>query len=78
MPDVPPQETEEVWFNSFLLKREVEFDHLDELTTAELDRLICETITLRDDAETTRGKRLMCGYFMQKAMLVRNDRKGAE
>jgi hypothetical protein len=78
MPEVPPQESSDLWFNSFLLKREVELDHLDELTPAELDRIICETRITREDPETKRGKWLLCGYFHEKAMLIRNDRKEAQ
>ena len=72
---IPAQESTEQVFNSFLLRREVDLDRLDELSPNELDRVIAETATLIKDAETSRGKRLVCGYFYEKAMLIRNDRK---
>lgn len=73
----PGQESAEQWLNFFLLRREVELDHLDELSPNELDRVIAETATLIKDSETSRGKRLLCGYFYEKALLIRTDRKEA-
>jgi hypothetical protein len=75
--NIPPQESGEIWLNSFLLKREVELDHLEELTHNELDRVIVECKTVITDMETSRGKRLLCGYFLEKALLIRSDRKEA-
>jgi len=75
--NIPAQESGEIWLNSFLLKREIELDHLNELSPNELDRVIAECKTVITDMETSRGKRLLCGYFMEKALLVRADRKEA-
>jgi hypothetical protein len=75
--NIPAQESGEIWLNSFLLKREVELDHLIELSPNEVDRVIVETKTVITDPETSRGKRLLCGYFLEKALLVRTDRKEA-
>ncbi len=77
-PSVPPQETGEVWFNSFLLRREVELQQLYDLPTRELDLIRAETVTLQKDNETRRHKALIAGYFDELARLITERRIASE
>lgn len=65
---VPGQE--ELALDSFLLRRTVTFSELYTLPQEELDLLIAETTTIQNDPETRPGKRKLCGYFKELALLI--------
>jgi hypothetical protein len=79
-PGVPPQESQDRWFRSDLLRREVNLSELYELSQGELDLLMAETATIRSDPDSSRnnrGKFVVAGYFLELARIV-SDRKTAE
>ncbi len=74
---VPPQESNDRWFRSDLLRREVNLSELYELPQGELDFLMAETATIRSDPESSRnnrGKFVVAGYFLELARIVTNRR----
>jgi hypothetical protein len=75
---VPPQESGEVWLNSFLLRREVELHELEDLPTASLDLIRAEALTLIEDPETRRPKRLVASYFEKLARIITERRIASE
>jgi hypothetical protein len=76
---VPPQESGELWLNSFLLRREVELQELYQLSTPDLDLIRAEAAVLTKDSETRRHKLLIAGYFLELAQIIaaRREREGA-
>jgi len=77
---VPPQESQDRWFRSDLLRREVNLSELYELPQGELDLLMAETATIRSDPESSRnnrGKFVVAGYFLELARII-TDRQTAE
>lgn len=72
---IPAQEA--LSFDSFLLKRTVTFDDLYTLPQDELDLLIAETAALQMEPDTRPGKRKLCGYFKELAVLITNRKLSA-
>ena len=72
---IPSQEA--LSFDSFLLKRTVTFDDLYTLPQDELDLLIAETAALQLEPDTRPGKRKLCGYFKELAVLITNRKLSA-
>ena len=73
---------EPTFFRSFLLKRDVELTELYELEPIDLDMIITECQTIREDKELVENPRLKCkwltaGYFLNLAQLV-DSRRMAE
>ena len=71
--DVPPQESKEKWFKSYLLGREIELRELYELPQNELDLLMAETAEFRSDSDNrdrNLGKYCTAGYFLELARLI--------
>lgn len=66
--EIPYQET--FYFNSYLLKKDVALDLVDELNDDDLEKLIAETKTIAFlDTDVNRHKRLMAAYFYEYALL---------
>jgi hypothetical protein len=72
---IPSQEA--LSFDSFLLKRTVTFDDLYTLPQDELDLLIAETAAIQMEPDTRPGKRKLCGYFKELAVLITNRKLSA-
>ena len=72
---VPGQE--ELAFDSFLLKSTVTFADLYTLPQDELDLLIAETAAIQTEPDTRPGKRKLCGYFKELAVLITNRKLSA-
>ncbi len=76
-PGVPPQESQDRWFKSDLLRREVNLSELYELSQNELDLLMAETATIRSDPDSSRnnrGKFVVAGYVLELAKII-SDRR---
>lgn len=72
---VPPQESSEFHYSSYLLKRELELRELYDLPPADLDVFMAELATVIQDDTSTRARRLLAGYFLELAKLIRSDRQ---
>jgi hypothetical protein len=72
---VPPQESSEFHYNSYLLKRELELRELYDLAPADLDVFMAELATVMKDETSTRARRLLASYFLELATLIRSDRQ---
>ena len=71
--DIPPQESNEKWFRSHLLGREVELGELYSLGFNELDLIMAETAEIRSDIEFKEkniGKFRTAGYFLELARII--------
>ena len=71
--DIPSQESNEKWFKSHLLSREIELKELYDMPQQELDLLMAETAELRSDIgnrERNLGKYCTAGYFLELARII--------
>ncbi len=77
--DIPSQESNEKWFKSHLLSREIELRELYEMPQQDLDLIMAETAELRSDVlnrERNIGRYCTAGYFLELARII--DRRRIE
>jgi hypothetical protein len=72
---IPLQERDGYFFDSFLLKRELELRDLYDLSEQDLDIFLAEIEVEVEDELNTRPKRLRASRFAKLARLIRSDRQ---
>ena len=63
------QNPDDIWFKSFLLKREVKLNELETLAQDELDYLMAETKARVKEEEITRELKFIANVFHELGML---------
>ena len=63
------QNPDDIWFKSFLLKREVKLNELETLAQDELDYLMAETKARVKEEEITRELKFMANVFYELGMI---------
>ena len=63
------QNPDDIWFKSFLLKREVKLNELENLAQDELDYLMAETKARVKEEEITRELKFIANVFYELGML---------
>ena len=63
------QNPDDIWFKSFLLKREVKLNELETLAQDELDYLMAETKARVKEEEITRELKFIANVFYELGML---------
>jgi|TARA_R100001443_G_scaffold95340_1_gene101890 hypothetical protein len=63
------QNPDDIWFKSFLLKREVKLNELETLAQDELDYLMAETKARVKEEEITRELKFIANVFYELGMI---------
>jgi len=63
------QNPDDIWFKSFLLKREVKLNELETLAQDELDYLMAETKARVTEEEITRELKFIANVFYELGMI---------